>query len=188
MEGCGSRIALGTLNELIYVGQFIWQINTYGVTCAPGAWSSSYVQNCKITCTCTSHTWSDLNLTTPYKVFIVFTVWQRRKPSLETLVHGPRYRAGIWSSWFWTHPHPSAFLVEPKFGQLVHPPAWSQCVRHMNFTFTCKGEEAFVPLDLVLPLEVCWWDLGRNFITSKGEIQEYFPLFPPHIITSGCDI
>ena len=46
------------------------------------SWSCSYRQNCKITCTCTSCTWSHWSFTASCKAVVLITVWEGRKAQL----------------------------------------------------------------------------------------------------------
>lgn len=45
----------------------------------------------------------------------------------------------------------------------------------MNLTFTCKGEEAFVPLDLVLTIGSLLMGFGEKFYHFQGRATGVFP-------------
>ena len=51
------------------------------------SWSCSYRQNCKITCTCTSCTWSHWSFTASCKAVVLITVWEGRIFKSSSLVH-----------------------------------------------------------------------------------------------------
>ena len=189
--GLGSVVA-GIPSNLLYRSisriWYVWEIKTYDITCVAWAWSCSYRQNCKSTCTRTSCTWPHLSSQHPARQSFLSLSERGGKPSLEVAFNTlatwcdepthwkrpwcwERLKTGGWDGWMapltqWTW----VWANSGRWWRTGKPGLQQQSVRLQRVGHDWATEQQ------------------QRFSLLGESYRNGIPLLPPDISTSGWDI